>query len=204
MADQREVMRLQWHEMHEQDITLQEQLGEMRRLANATAFSAEAAKRSAESMREAVVVQQGQMRQWLELKNWRWETIHTNSDDLQKIQIAVDITNPTSWPIDLDIVALQVGGTPTSSADGTGNLLPPKAQHTSTIDYQFNSESDLTNFASDTLLLQVEIRIVYRTALEKKRGQKMTTLLYGGVGSILKTDQWENVEWDSTPSNEKG
>lgn len=127
-------------------------------------------RRSANAMRDSIRLQEVQMKQWVELGNWKGGGIISKDDnDNTFLMFQFDIYNPTDHGITLGGIKWDIGGQQDSIEINA--LLPPNRGHPTAISYAPTSDEIVRYDASTPLELTVKGLVDFTDMMGKEHNQ---------------------------------
>jgi hypothetical protein len=101
-------------------------------------YQARETARATKAMQKSVQLQEIELRQWVDITNWRSEVRTVQNETI--LEIYFDVVNPTKIPITLIAVSITIGGQRSDSGGRT--LLAPNNPHTASTSFRFNKEQE--------------------------------------------------------------
>jgi hypothetical protein len=152
---------------------------------DATKDSVIATQHSAEAMEKSVRLQEVNLRQWVDIENWKAVPYMREGGKIG-LHIQFDVINPTSLPLMLNSVSIALGGQ--ESKVGGENLIPPKKSQPIVTSVKITEEQLLRWEDLKELVFMVNGYVDFEDTLKKPQSQPFSGLIAcsekGGVRFI--------------------
>jgi hypothetical protein len=160
-------------------------------------WQAEETAKATKSMRDSINLQEAQMKQWVELGNWRGgNTVSRDQDGSAFLMFEFDIFNPTAHGITLGGIKWDISGQ--EDHIEINAPLPPIRAHPTTLSYDLTVDQ-VTSYINQTpLKLTVRATVDFTDTLGKKRDPTFVVSFHCRYGSgILTIKHFETAAWTS-------